>query len=97
MEPYDLEGRLFITVDELAEIMHLDPRMVRRGIQEGEIPAVRVGRSTRIPVPKVRALAGLPGPAPANSEAAPASATIATTGPMQEAHGHGATHPLRSA
>ena len=59
----ELEGRLFMTVTELAALMKLDPRTVRRGIEDGSIPAVRVGRSTRIPVPKVRALMGLD-PAP---------------------------------
>jgi excisionase family DNA binding protein len=55
----DLEGRLFVTVTELAALMQLDPRTVRRGIEDGSIPSIRVGRSTRIPVPKIRALIGL--------------------------------------
>ena len=58
----DLEGRLFVTVTELAELMQLDPRTVRRGIEDGSIPSIRVGRSTRIPVPKIRALIGLVDP-----------------------------------
>ncbi|MHB8188022.1 MAG: helix-turn-helix domain-containing protein [Dermatophilaceae bacterium] len=58
----DLEGRLFVTVTELAALMQLDPRTVRRGIEEGSIPSIRVGRSTRIPVPKIRALIGLVDP-----------------------------------
>ncbi len=39
--------------------MDCDPRTVRRGIQAGEIPAVRIGSTVRIPVPKVRAMLGL--------------------------------------
>ena len=58
----DLEGRLFLTVTELAALMQLDPRTVRRGIEAGSIPSIRVGRSTRIPVPKIRALIGLVDP-----------------------------------
>jgi len=58
----DLEGRLFVTVTELAALMQLDPRTVRRGIEDGSIPSIRVGRSTRIPVPKIRALLGLVDP-----------------------------------
>ena len=58
----DLEGRLFLTVTELAALMQLDPRTVRRGIEDGSIPSIRVGRSTRIPVPKIRALIGLVDP-----------------------------------
>jgi excisionase family DNA binding protein len=60
----ELEGRLFITVSELAALLQLDPRTVRRGIEDGSIPAVRVGQSIRIPVPKIRALIGLDDPAP---------------------------------
>jgi excisionase family DNA binding protein len=58
----DLEGRLFVTVTELAALMQLDPRTVRRGIEDGSIPSIRVGRATRIPVPKIRALIGLVDP-----------------------------------
>ncbi len=58
----DLEGRLFVTVTELAALMQLDPRTVRRGIEDRSIPSIRVGRSTRIPVPKIRALIGLVDP-----------------------------------
>lgn len=57
-------SRLFLTVNEFAELYRADVRTVRRGIALGEIPAVRVGHTTRIPVPKVRELLGLP-PAPA--------------------------------
>lgn len=55
-----LEGRLFLTVAELAKLMSLDPRTVRRGIAEGTVPVVRLGTSVRIPVPKVREMLGLP-------------------------------------
>ena len=56
----DITGRMFITVAEFAELYRADVRSVRRGIDAGQIPSVRIGRSTRIPVPKVRELLGLP-------------------------------------
>lgn len=55
-----LDGRLFLTVAEFARVARMDPRTVRRGIDADEIPAVRMGRTIRIPVPKVRAMLGLP-------------------------------------
>ncbi len=55
-----LSDRLFLTVQEFASLTRSDPRTVRRGIAAGEIPAVKFGGSTRIPVPKVREMLGLP-------------------------------------
>lgn len=49
MSPGDLRARLFVTVRELAEITGMDERTVRRGIAAGEIPALRVSTTTRIP------------------------------------------------
>jgi excisionase family DNA binding protein len=42
-------GRLFLTVADVAAITATDPRTLRRGIEGGEIPAVRIGRTIRIP------------------------------------------------
>ncbi len=55
-----LSDRLFLTVAEFAVLYRADPRTVRRGIKEGAIPAVKLGNTTRIPMPKVRELLGLP-------------------------------------
>lgn len=60
MAPTILDGRLFLTVAEFAQLTRSDPRTVRRGVAAGEIPAVKFSGSTRIPVPKVRELLGLP-------------------------------------
>lgn len=57
--PDPLAGRLFLTVPEFADLLRADPRSVRRGITAGDIPAVKVGGITRIPVPKVREMLGL--------------------------------------
>lgn len=45
-----LEGRLFATTTETAAILHHDPRTVRKAIDAGEIPSVRVGSTRRVPV-----------------------------------------------
>lgn len=46
----ELEGRIFVSVPELAELMGCDPRTVRAGIEKGEIPATRIGHVWRIPM-----------------------------------------------
>ena len=47
-----LKGRLFATVTEVSIILGYDPqgRTVRKAIDAGEIPHVRVGATRRIPV-----------------------------------------------
>jgi excisionase family DNA binding protein len=45
-----LQGRLFATTTEAAAILHHDPRTIRKAIDAGEIPSVRVGATRRIPV-----------------------------------------------
>jgi excisionase family DNA binding protein len=41
---------LFYTTGEAAELLRCDPRTINRGIAEGIIPAVKIGRTVRIPV-----------------------------------------------
>ncbi len=38
-----------ITVDEAAELLRTGPKAVRRAVQDGTIPSLRVGRHIRIP------------------------------------------------
>lgn len=45
-----LEGRLFATTTETAAILHHDPRTIRKAIDAGEIPSIRVGATRRVPV-----------------------------------------------
>ena len=40
----DLDGRNFATVGEAAAILEYDARTVRKGIADGDIPAVRADR-----------------------------------------------------
>lgn len=53
-----LNGRWFVTVTECASVLEVDPRTVRRAIDRGEIPAVRVGTQYRVPVAWLRERAG---------------------------------------
>ena len=57
-------GRLFLSVPELSVILDVDRegRTVRKAIEAGEIPAIRVGQQWRIPVAWVRERARLGGP-----------------------------------
>ena len=43
----------FLTVAEVAELMRVSKRTVDRRVHAGELPAVRVGRSYRVPEPAV--------------------------------------------
>jgi len=45
----DLSNVRFLTVAEVAELMRVSPMTVYRLVQAGELPAVRFGRSYRIP------------------------------------------------
>ena len=62
--------RLFITVTEAAQILELDPRTLRRAVEAGEFPYVRISGSVRIPVPAFPRHCGL---APKDSDAEPAA------------------------
>lgn len=75
----ELRSRLFLTVPEAASLLRADPRTIRRAIEDGTIPAVRVSGSTiRIPTAPFLALAGID---PDSSEAPPASDAHASTSP----------------
>lgn len=52
-------GRLFATVPEFVKASGYDARTVRKGIEAGEIPAIKVGSTWRIPVAWIREQAGL--------------------------------------
>lgn len=54
-----LRGRLFCTVPEAAQVLELDPRTLRRAIEAGDFPAVRVHGTVRVAVAHLLTLAGL--------------------------------------
>jgi len=56
----DLSDVRFLTVAEVAELMRVSAMTVYRLVQAGELPAVRFGRSYRIPEAAVVELIRLP-------------------------------------
>lgn len=58
----DLDGRLFATPVQAAEILGKDPRTIRRAAEAEEIPAKKVGRNWVIPVQWLREQAGVLAP-----------------------------------
>jgi excisionase family DNA binding protein len=54
-----IRGKLFMTVPEVADLARVDQRTLRRAIEAGEIPAVRLGNTVRIPTAALLQLAGL--------------------------------------
>lgn len=46
----------FYTVDELAFILNVSTQTIRKLIRKGDIPAIKVGRSYRIPYETIQIL-----------------------------------------
>lgn len=44
------EGRAYVSTQEAADYLSIDPQTIRRLIKSGEIPARRIGRNFRVPV-----------------------------------------------
>ncbi len=51
-----------ITVDEAAALLRTGPKAVRRAVQDGTIPSLRVGRHIRIPYAALMRLINNPDP-----------------------------------
>ena len=51
--PGDVSGVTFLTVAEVAAMMRVSKMTVYRLVHSGELPAVRVGRSFRVPEDEV--------------------------------------------
>ncbi len=56
----DLSDVRFLTVAEVAEMMRVSNMTVYRMVHSGELPAIRFGRSFRIPESAVEAAISLP-------------------------------------
>jgi excisionase family DNA binding protein len=54
-----LGGKLFADVPETAAFLRYDQRTVRRAIEAGDIPAIKVGERWRIPTRWLREQAGI--------------------------------------
>jgi excisionase family DNA binding protein len=51
-------NRNLLTVREVAELLCVPSRTIQRWVQEGIIPALRIGRTTRIPSIHIESLLG---------------------------------------
>lgn len=56
----NLSDMRFLTVAEVADLMRVSSMTVYRLVRSGELPAVRFGRSYRIPESAVQAAVALP-------------------------------------
>jgi hypothetical protein len=76
LQPPWAGGPLFLTTADVATIMAADPRSVRRGIESGVIPSVRVSAATiRVPAwPFWTDVVGLAPPREQAAEASPETA-----------------------
>ncbi|MDJ0323501.1 helix-turn-helix domain-containing protein [Cryobacterium sp. PH31-AA6] len=54
--PQDLSDVRFLTVAEVAEMMRVSKMTVYRLVHSGELPAIRFGRSFRVPEAAVSAV-----------------------------------------
>jgi excisionase family DNA binding protein len=54
------------TIDETAVILHISVRSVRRRLEAGDLRAVRIGRSVRIPIAEIDRLVRSPAISPSN-------------------------------
>lgn len=54
-----IDGRLFATTTEAAAILNYDPRTIRKAIDAGEIPSIRVAGTRRVPVSWIKEQARL--------------------------------------
>lgn len=57
----DLSDVRFLTVAEVAELMRVSNMTVYRMVESGRLPAVRFGRSYRIPESALEAAIAIPG------------------------------------
>jgi excisionase family DNA binding protein len=68
-----IEGRLFATTVETGAILRYDHRTVRKACEDGDIPAIKVGTTWRIPTAWLRQMAAIGTGQEADSPAAAAS------------------------
>ncbi|CAN5265627.1 hypothetical protein BH09ACT6_BH09ACT6_07780 [soil metagenome] len=57
---HDLSDVRFLTVAEVADMMRVSKMTVYRMVHSGDLPAIRFGRSFRVPETAVAALVGAP-------------------------------------
>lgn len=84
-----------MTVTQVASLLELDERTVRRACEDGQLPCLHVGRRLLIPTEPLRALL-CPSTPGMSADPAPTGPST-TTEPTERAFHHGATNQLRSA
>ena len=60
----DFDGRLTCSVPEAGQLIGIGRDASFAAAKRGEIPTLRLGRSLRVPLPKLLALLGIPETAP---------------------------------
>ena len=74
----DLQNRVVITVPEYAATFCADERTVRRAIRDGQIQALQIGDTWRIPVTPLLRQCGLADAEPAESDLDNGDAAVTT-------------------
>jgi excisionase family DNA binding protein len=92
--PPDLAGRLTCSVPEAGQLLGIGRDAAYAAAARGEIPTLRLGRSLRVPVPKLLELLGV---TPENSAGPAPTGPNTTTEPTERAFPHHDTKQLRSA
>jgi excisionase family DNA binding protein len=83
------------SVTQVADLLDIDERTVRRACEDGQLPCLHVGRRLLIPTEPLRALL-CPNTPDMSVDPAPTGPST-TTEPTERAFHHGATNQLRSA
>ncbi|MBX6765931.1 MAG: helix-turn-helix domain-containing protein, partial [Actinomadura rubrobrunea] len=88
MTPDELHGRNFLSVRETAEFFAsdqpCDERTVRRAIEQGQIPAVKIGAKTLVPVAPLLALVEAPATVTADARTDAVSPTAEAISAVRE-------------
>jgi excisionase family DNA binding protein len=73
----ELRNRATITVPEMAKVLGIGRDQAYAAIKNGELPALPIGRTLRVPVPRLLALLG--DVTPEDTEADPATGSATAT------------------
>jgi excisionase family DNA binding protein len=84
----DIRGRATISVPEAGQVLGIGRDAAYAAASRGEIPVLSLGRSLRVPVPKLLRLLGLEDSEgePDSSPIAPKPATLQAIGPKRNDH-----------
>jgi excisionase family DNA binding protein len=83
-----------LTITQVAGLLGLDERTVRRGVELGDLPGLKVGRRLLVPTEPLRRLLTL---TPDMRNVDPARTGPSSTGPVERVFLHATTSKFRSA